>query len=124
MISGNCTEGFTMWVTEAGIAPGDAITMTATAHGGDTSEFSVERTVRSTNQAPVIGSGGRVACSSIASRIRLGRRRRLTVTGRQTVAGDIATRLGHTIHAALHRTETGTEGTRWNLHVAHSKNRK
>lgn len=44
-VDGNCTQGFTMWVSEAGVAPGDAITMTATGPNGDTSEFSACRAV-------------------------------------------------------------------------------
>ena len=44
-VDGNCTQGFTMWVSEAGVATGDAVTMTATAPGGDTSEFSACRSI-------------------------------------------------------------------------------
>lgn len=36
----NCTAGFTVWVPETEVAPGDAITLTATSPGGSTSEFS------------------------------------------------------------------------------------
>lgn len=44
---GNCTAGFTLWVSEANIGPGDAVTMTATSAFGDTSEFSACRIVES-----------------------------------------------------------------------------
>lgn len=42
---GNCTAGFTLWVSEADLEPGDSVTMTATSPFGDTSEFSACRTV-------------------------------------------------------------------------------
>ncbi|MBB5207633.1 right-handed parallel beta-helix repeat-containing protein [Chiayiivirga flava] len=47
----NCTAGFTVWVSEVGVAPGDAITLTATSPGGNTSEFSQCMTLVDENTA-------------------------------------------------------------------------
>lgn len=43
--SGNCTTGFSLFVPEIDVAPGDVITTTATSAGGDTSEYSACETV-------------------------------------------------------------------------------
>ncbi|MBN8482103.1 MAG: right-handed parallel beta-helix repeat-containing protein [Xanthomonadales bacterium] len=37
---GNCTEGFSLWISELDAIEGDSITATATSPSGDTSEFS------------------------------------------------------------------------------------
>ncbi len=43
--SGNCTAGFSLFVPEIDLVPGDVITATATSVGGNTSEFSACETV-------------------------------------------------------------------------------
>ena len=44
-VEGNCTRGFALYVSTADVGVGDAVTMTATSPGGDTSEFSACRIV-------------------------------------------------------------------------------
>ncbi len=43
--SGNCTQGFSLFVSEIGLLPGDVVTTIVTSPGGDTSEFSACETV-------------------------------------------------------------------------------
>jgi hypothetical protein len=49
----NCTEPFTIWLPEADVVVGNAITATATSPNGDTSEFSACTTLTEEPGAPV-----------------------------------------------------------------------